>query len=65
MSKRLIFDFDQVVPFLPEGHRGVGHLEAMAWGPKTKEGHRTLLLVSNSKFKEEQETQFLLFEVKD
>lgn len=64
MEKKLIYNFDEAQPFLPSGHT-IDNLEAMAWGPLTKDGNRTLIFVSDSNFSEKQETQFLIFEVKE
>jgi len=63
VSKRLLLDFDRIIPFLPEEHRAIDNLEAMAWGPRTAEGRRTLVLASDSNFSASQETQFLLLEL--
>jgi hypothetical protein len=64
MDKKLVLDFDNVASQLPAGHR-IDNLEGMSWGPNTKDGNRTLVFVSDSNFNASQETQFLIFEVKE
>lgn len=41
----------------------VDNIEGMTWGKRLKNGHRTLVLVSDNNFSERQVTQFLAFEV--
>lgn len=55
--KRLVLDLDTLA--LPR----VDNIEALSWGPRLPNGHRTLVLVSDDNFSATQVTQLLLFEV--
>ncbi len=53
MSKRLVVDFDDL------GLSTVDNTEGMTWGPVLPDGERTLLLVSDDNFAEEEVTQLV------
>ena len=57
MRKRLVLDLAQA------GLGSIDNIEAMAWGPRLPNGHRTLLLMSDDNFSPHQATQLLAFEV--
>jgi hypothetical protein len=57
LRKRLFLDVNAAG--LPQ----VDNIEGMAWGPALPNGHRSLVLVSDDNFSEEQVTQLLAFEV--
>lgn len=39
------------------------NIEGISWGPTLKNGHRTLILVADNNFSDQQTTQFIAFEV--
>jgi hypothetical protein len=57
MGKRLVLDLSLA------GLGAIDNIEAMAWGPRLPNGHRTLLLMSDDNFSPHQTTQVLAFEV--
>lgn len=50
---------------LPISYQGVkiDNIEGIAWGPRLPNGHRTLVLVADNNFADNQTTQFMAFEV--
>jgi hypothetical protein len=57
-EKTLVLDLDELgIP--------LDNVEGMAFGPKLRHGHRSLILVSDNNFAPAQFTQFLLFSVSD
>jgi 3-phytase len=57
-AKRLLLDLADV-----PGLELVDNLEGMTWGPRLRDGRRTLVLVSDNNFNPAQVTQFLAFAV--
>lgn len=57
LRKRLLLNLNQ------DGKIRVDNLEGMAWGPPLRNGHRSLVLISDDNFSAEQATQILVFEV--
>lgn len=56
-GKRLLLDLNAA------GLDWVDNLEGMSWGPRLRNGHRSLVLVSDDNFSPQQVTQLLVFEV--
>ena len=56
-AKRLLLDLRQC------GLPHVDNFEAMAWGPRLPNGHRTLVMCTDDNFNPLQVTQFAAFEV--
>jgi hypothetical protein len=65
LSKRLVLDLDDIVGQLEPGQQSLDNLEGMTFGPRLPSGERTLLLVSDDNFSEQQRTVFLAFRVLD
>jgi hypothetical protein len=63
-SKRLVMDFDSLVPLLPPALAGLENFEALAFGPVLPDGGRTLLVASDDNFRETQKSAFLLFRIR-
>ncbi|HSF16442.1 MAG TPA: esterase-like activity of phytase family protein [Vicinamibacteria bacterium] len=61
VTKELLVDFDDVVPRLSPEYRRLDNFEAMVLGPELRDGRRSLVVVSDDNFSEEQRTVFLLF----
>lgn len=57
LRKRLILNFDSA------GLEKVDNLEGMSWGPLLPNGHRSLVLVSDDNFSDDEVTQLLAFEL--
>lgn len=57
MSKRLVIDLNQA------GLGEIDNIEAAAWGPRLRNGNRTLVLASDDNFSANQVNQFIAFEV--
>lgn len=57
VSKRLVLDLNSL------GLPKQDNIEGIAWGPKLKNGHDSLVLVSDNNFNPSQVTQFLAFDV--
>jgi hypothetical protein len=57
LAKRLLLNLDRI------GLAQVDNLEGMAWGPLLRNGHRSLVLVSDDNFSPQQVTQLLVFDV--
>ncbi len=53
----------QLLLHLNELGIGLDNLEGMSWGPRLKDGSRSLLLISDDNFKSFQKTQILLFKL--
>ncbi|MYM83665.1 esterase-like activity of phytase family protein [Duganella sp. FT50W] len=57
LRKQLLLNFDSA------GLNKVDNLEGMSWGPLLPNGHRSLVLVSDDNFSDDQVTQLLAFEL--
>lgn len=57
-AKRLLVDLADV------GLRNIDNVEAMTWGPRLPSGERTLILVSDNNFADNQITQFIALAVR-
>ena len=55
-AKRLVADFAQL------GLSRIDNTEGMCWGPRLPNGHRSLVVVSDDNFRDEQVTQFAAFD---
>jgi hypothetical protein len=62
--KRLLLDLDAVIPRLSPALERLENFEALAFGPPTPAGGRTLLVVSDDNFRPTQKGAFLLFAIK-
>lgn len=62
-EKKLVFDFNSVRKNLKKGF--VDNIEGISWGPKLKNGNRSLLLISDNNFSaySEQINQIILMEI--
>lgn len=60
-KKKLILDFDQVIPLLNEDHRSLDNIEGMCFGPSLNDNTRLLVFVSDGNFNRSQRSQFLVF----
>lgn len=58
MSKSVLLE-------MPIHYAGIklDNIEAIAWGPRLKNGHRSLILAADNNFLDQQTTQFIAFEV--
>jgi len=57
LRKRLLLDLDAA------GLDKVDNLEGMSWGPLLANGHRSLVMVSDDNFSDDEVTQLLAFEL--
>lgn len=64
VTKELVLDFDAIIPSLSPEYPLLDNYEAMGFGPTLPDGSRSLLVVSDDNFREQQRTVFLLFRVK-
>lgn len=64
-EKKLLLDFDEIIPLLHEKYRSLDNIEGMSFGPDIKDGSRLLVFVSDGNFNRSQRTQFLLFTFND
>ena len=64
VTKKLIVNFDDLLPSLAPGFRWLDNLEAMAFGPRLQNGNPTLIMMTDSNFRQSQKTHLLVFEVK-
>lgn len=64
VTKKLVLDFDDILPALSRDYPKLDNLEAMGLGPALPDGGRALLLASDDNFRKTQRTQFLLFHLK-
>lgn len=63
LSKTLVLDGAAVAPELSETLRGLENFEAMAFGPRLRDGSASLLLLSDDNFSSRQVTALLVFAV--
>ncbi len=63
VAKRLIVDFDTLIPILPSSLARLDNFEALAFGPALQDGSRTLLVMSDDNFRSTQRTAFLWFKI--
>ena len=63
LSKRLVLDFDTVKDRFSEGFRRLDNYEGMALGPPLRNGDRTLLVVSDDNYSNQQRTSLLAFRI--
>ena len=64
VRKKLLLDFDDIVPELSPKFRRLDNFEAMGLGPVLPDGGRSLLVVSDDNFSDSQRSAFLLFSFK-
>jgi hypothetical protein len=64
VTKELVLDFDDIVPRLSPEHPVLDNFEAMGFGPTLADGSRSLVVVSDDNFRDEQRTVFLFFSLK-
>ncbi len=62
-EKKLLFDFDSVLPQLDPDFRSLDNLEGIGFGPELNDGSRMLVLVSDGNFNSRQRTQFLVLKI--
>jgi hypothetical protein len=62
VSKRLLMNLNDILPFFPYGYRKIDNLEGMTFGPKLPNGHQSLILVSDNNFSTNQMTQVIVLE---
>jgi hypothetical protein len=63
VKKELILDLDTIIPQLNAHWQSLDNIEAITFGPTLKNGHRTLLLISDDNFNKEQRTQAIALEI--
>ncbi|MDA0203911.1 MAG: esterase-like activity of phytase family protein [Acidobacteria bacterium] len=61
LAKRLVLDLDSVKDRFSEGFRRLDNYEGMCFGPQLPNGDRTLLIVSDDNYSNQQRTSFLAF----
>lgn len=64
VTKKLLLDFDDIVPRLDADYATLDNFEAMALGPVDEEGGRPLVIASDDNFSDSQRTAFLLFRLR-
>jgi hypothetical protein len=65
LRKELVLDLDDVVPQLEAASRRLDNLEGLALGPRLSNGQRTLVLVSDNNFKQQQRTLLIAFAIEE
>ncbi|HWR51774.1 MAG TPA: esterase-like activity of phytase family protein [Bryobacteraceae bacterium] len=60
VAKRLLLDLESVVPQFSQGYRKLDNFEGMCLGPRLKDGSRTLILVSDNNYGDNQRTAFVV-----
>lgn len=63
MRKRLILDLSKMPELGSAALPFIDNIEGVSFGPKLRDGHRSLVLVSDNNFNPAQVTQFLAFEM--
>lgn len=63
VEKELILNLEDILPSLSEKFRTTDNIEGLCLGPKLKNGHDTLIVVSDNNFSKTQRTQFIAFEI--
>lgn len=63
-EKRLVLDFDSVLPRLTSGHTRIDNLEGVALIREPESAKPYLMFVSDNNFRSAQASQFLLFELR-
>lgn len=62
IKKELLVDFNDFLSQLDPAYGSLDNIESMCWGPKLKNGKRSLILISDNNFKIFQRTQFIILE---
>lgn len=62
-TKRLLVDFEELLPQFAPGFRRLDNFEGMTFGPTLPNGNRTLVLVSDNNLNPKQRTVFLALEL--
>jgi hypothetical protein len=65
VAKRLLVDFDALIPRLPAALARLDNFEGLAFGPSLPDGTRTLLVMSDDNFRPTQRTVFVWFRVEE
>jgi hypothetical protein len=63
LSKTLLIDLDDMLPFLPAGLRKIDNVEGMALGPEIEKGYRALVIVTDNNFSNNQYNQVLVLKL--
>lgn len=63
LAKRLVLDLDSVKDRFSEGFRRLDNYEGMCLGPRLANGDRTLLVVSDDNYSNQQRTSLLVFRI--
>lgn len=65
LAKRLVLDLDSVQDRFSEGFQRLDNYEGMAFGPQLPNGDRTLLVVSDDNYSNQQRTSLLAFRLRE
>jgi 3-phytase len=65
VSKRLLVDFDDLIPHWPRELANLDNFEALAFGPPLPDGRRTLIVASDDNFRSTQHTVFVWFAIEE
>lgn len=63
VRKKLLLDFDSLLPRLSESYRVIDNFEGVCFGPKLPNGNLSLIALADDNFSKSQRTQWLVFEV--
>ena len=63
-EKKLVLDFDSIIPLLNPDFPSLDNLEGLCLGPLFEDGSRMLVVVSDGNFNRRQRTQFLILKMK-
>jgi 3-phytase len=63
LAKRLVLDLDSVKDRFSDGFRRLDNYEGMSFGPQLPNGDRTLLVVSDDNYSNQQRTSLLAFRI--
>ncbi|MBL7670882.1 MAG: esterase-like activity of phytase family protein [Bdellovibrionaceae bacterium] len=63
LKKKLILDLDGLTSQLSAGFRSIDNFEALAFGPLSPNGRRTLIMATDNNFNPGQRTSLLFFEI--
>lgn len=64
-KRKLVFDFNTIIPKLSKEHKRLDNIEAMALGPIMSNGTRYLVFASDDNFSNRQRTVFYFFQFKN
>lgn len=65
LEKKLLLDFDDLIPHFAPGFNNLDNYEAIGFGPVLPNGNRSIIVASDNNFNDWQRTSILIFEITD